>query len=66
MAQAPGVSDRTGGQAHAVGTRCNITDNPDELPFGRAERMQGAETYLLCRRFLNDDDDEEEDRYEWR
>ena len=46
--------------------RSGCGDNPHEHSSGKAERAQGAETYLLCRRFLNDDDDEEEDRYEWR
>ena len=46
--------------------RSGCGDNSHEHSFGKAPRMQGAETYLLCRRFLNDDDDEEEDRHRWR
>jgi hypothetical protein len=41
-------------------------DNPHEHSSGKAERTQGAETYLLCRRFLNDDHNEEENRHQWR
>lgn len=37
-----------------------------EFPSGRADRMQGAETYLPFRRYLNDDNNDEEDRHQWR